>query len=110
MSAAGIGVPPPPASGLAAWLPGLWVLRHFQRAWLRDDVVAGLVLTALLVPAGMGYAEAAGLPAITGLYATIGPLLAYALFGPSRIMVLGPDSALAVLVRAGAVRAAVAVL
>jgi high affinity sulfate transporter 1 len=83
-----------------AWLPGLWVLRHYQRAWLRHDVAAGLVLTALLVPAGMGYAEAAGLPAITGLYATIGPLLAYALFGPSRIMVLGPDSALAVLIAA----------
>jgi high affinity sulfate transporter 1 len=97
-SAAGVGIPPPPSHGLASWLPGLWVLRHYRRAWLARDVVAGLVLTALLVPAGMGYALASGLPAITGLYATVGPLLAYAIFGPSRIMVLGPDSALAPLV------------
>lgn len=81
-----------------AWLPGLWVLRSYHPAWLGRDLTAGLVLTALLVPAGMGYAEASGLPAITGLYATIAPLLAYALFGPSRIMVLGPDSALAPLI------------
>jgi high affinity sulfate transporter 1 len=74
------------------------VLRHYRRAWLARDVAAGLVLTALLVPAGMGYALASGLPAITGLYATVGPLLAYAIFGPSRIMVLGPDSALAPLI------------
>ncbi len=81
-----------------AFLPGVWLLRLYQRAWLPRDLVAGLVLTALLVPAGMGYAEASGLPAITGLYATVAPLIAYAIFGPSRIMVLGPDSALAPLV------------
>jgi high affinity sulfate transporter 1 len=79
------------------------MLRHYRRAWLGRDVVAGLVLTALLVPAGMGYAEAAGLPPITGLYATIAPLAAYAIFGPSRIMVLGPDSALAPLIAAAVV-------
>ncbi|MBU3994606.1 MAG: STAS domain-containing protein [Actinobacteria bacterium] len=59
---------------------------------------AGLILSALLVPAGMGYAQAAGLPAYTGLYATIIPLLAYAVFGPSRILVIGPDSGLAPLI------------
>jgi high affinity sulfate transporter 1 len=99
-SAAGEGIPPLPASGFGAWLPGLWVLRHYRAAWLGRDIGAGLVLTALLVPAGMGYAEASGLPAISGLYATVGALLAYALFGPSRIMVLGPDSALAPLIAA----------
>ena len=87
-----------PSSGTFAWLPGLWVLRHYRRAWLGKDIAAGLVLTALLVPAGMGYAVASGLPAVAGLYATVGPLLAYALLGPSRIMVLGPDSALAPLI------------
>lgn len=91
-------MPALPQSGPFAWLPGLWVLRHYRRAWLGRDIAAGLVLTALLVPAGMGYAVASGLPAITGLYATIGPLLAYALLGPSRILVLGPDSALAPLI------------
>jgi high affinity sulfate transporter 1 len=92
--------PPLPTSGLAAWLPGLAVLRGYRRAWLGRDIGAGLVLTTLLVPAGMGYAEASGLPAVTGLYATVGPLLAYAVFGPSRILVLGPDSALAALIGA----------
>src|SRR3954468_16076866 len=86
--------------GIGRWLPGLTILRHYNRAWLARDLVAGLVLTAILVPVGMGYAQAAGLPAINGLYATIIPLLAYAIFGPSRILVLGPDSALAGLVAA----------
>jgi high affinity sulfate transporter 1 len=102
-SAAGVGIPPVPEVGVDSWLPGLWVLKHYRRAWLGRDIAAGLVLTALLVPAGMGYASASGLPAITGLYATIAPLLAYALFGPSRIMVLGPDSALAALIAAAVV-------
>lgn len=100
VSAAGVGIPAAPESGILAWFPGLWVLKNYRRSWLGRDLMAGLVLTALLVPAGMGYAEASGLPAITGLYATVAPLLAYALFGPSRIMVLGPDSALAPLVAA----------
>jgi len=83
-----------------SWFPGLWVLRHYRRSWLARDLIAGIVLTSLLVPAGMGYAEAAGLPAITGLYATIIPLTVYAIVGPSRIMVLGPDSGLAALISA----------
>jgi high affinity sulfate transporter 1 len=103
-SAAGVGVPPVPERGPAGWLPGIWVLRHYRRAWLGRDLIAGLVLTSVLVPAGMGYAEASGLPAITGLYATVIPLLAYALFGPSRIMVLGPDSGLAPLIAAAVLR------
>jgi high affinity sulfate transporter 1 len=85
---------------LDRWLPGLAVARSYQREWLRTDLVAGVVLTALLIPAGMGYAEAAGLPPVTGLYATVVPLLAYALFGPSRILVLGPDSSLAPIIAA----------
>ena len=90
----------PPRTGLWKWLPGLYTLRHYQGGWLRSDLMAGLVLTAVLVPVGMGYAEAAGLPAIYGLYATIVPLLVYAIFGPSRILVLGPDSSLAAIIAA----------
>ena len=86
--------------GLRSWLPLLALVHTYQRGWLVKDLVAGLVLTAILVPVGMGYAEAAGLPAIYGLYATIVPLVAYALFGPSRILVLGPDSALAGIIAA----------
>jgi high affinity sulfate transporter 1 len=88
------------AGGLERWVPGLRALREYRRSWLGSDLVAGLVLTALLVPVGMGYAQAAGLPPITGLYATIVPLVAYAIFGPSRVMVLGPDSSLAAVIAA----------
>ncbi len=87
-------------TGIARWLPGVAVARHYRRAWLWPDVRAGIVVTALLIPAGMGYAAAAGLPPETGLYATIVPLLAYAVFGPSRVLVLGPDSALAPIIAA----------
>lgn len=86
--------------GLSHWIPGLAVIRNYSPDWLIRDVFAGVVLTAILVPAGMGYAVAAGLPAIFGLYATIVPLVAYAIFGPSRILVLGPDSTLAALIAA----------
>jgi high affinity sulfate transporter 1 len=82
------------------WLPGLITLRQYKPSWLRYDLVAGLVMTTMLVPVGIAYAEASGLPGINGLYATIVPLLAYALFGPSRILVLGPDSALAAVILA----------
>ena len=86
------------ATGWMRWLPGLLALRGYQIAWLRHDVVAGLVLTTVLVPVGIAYAVASGLPAISGLYATIFGLLAYALFGPSRVLVLGPDSSLVALI------------
>src|ERR1700745_2325915 len=76
-------------------LPGLNTLRQYESSWLRQDLVAGLVMTTMLVPVGIAYAEASGVPGIHGLSAPIVPLLAYALFGPSRILVLGPDSALA---------------
>ena len=82
------------------WLPSVDVFRGYRREWIRDDVVAGIVLTALLIPAGIGYAEVSGLPPITGLYATIVPLVVYALVGPSRILVLGPDSSLAPIIGA----------
>ena len=82
-------------TGVLDWLPGLRTLRQYELSWLRRDVTAGLVMTTMLVPVGIAYAEASGIPGINGLYATIVPLLAYAVFGPSRILVLGPDSALA---------------
>jgi high affinity sulfate transporter 1 len=80
------------------WLPGLATLRQYQPSWLGHDIVAGVVLATMLVPVGIAYAVASGVPGIYGLYATIVPLLAYALFGPSRILVLGPDSSLAAVI------------
>ncbi len=87
-------------TGWTRWLPGLHTLRHYETAWLRHDLVAGLVLTTVLVPVGIAYAVASGLPGICGLYATIVPLLAYAVFGPSRLLVLGPDSSLVAIILA----------
>ena len=73
---------------------------RFRREWLPRDLIAGLVLASLLVPQGMAYAQLAGLPPITGLYTSITCLVAYALVGPSRILVLGPDSALGSMIAA----------
>ncbi|GAA2300464.1 sulfate permease [Streptomyces kunmingensis] len=80
--------------------PGARTLREYRRSWLVKDVVAGVVLSTLLVPQGMAYAELAGLPPITGLYTSVLCLLAYAVFGPSRILVLGPDSSLGPMIAA----------
>src|SRR5246127_2646837 len=85
-------------SHLSRWLPGIGTLRNYEAAWLPRDIFAGLVLATMLVPVGIAYAAASGLPGIYGLYATIVPLLAYAIFGRSRIIVLGPDSALAAVI------------
>ncbi|WP_371525271.1 sulfate permease [Streptomyces sp. NBC_01283] len=80
--------------------PGVRTLRTYRREWLFKDLVAGVVLTTLLVPQGMAYAELAGLPPITGLYTSVLCLLAYAVAGPSRILVLGPDSSLGPMIAA----------
>ncbi|MGZ4503201.1 MAG: SulP family inorganic anion transporter [Nocardioidaceae bacterium] len=85
---------------VAQWVPGLQVASSYRRQWLAKDLVAGIVLTTLLVPQGMAYAELAGLPPITGLYTTILCLVGYAVFGPSRILVLGPDSSLGPMIAA----------
>ena len=81
-------------------MPGLDVAATYQKEWFGKDIISGVVLATLLVPQGMAYAELAGLPPITGLYTTILCLLAYAVFGPSRILVLGPDSALGPMIAA----------
>ena len=82
------------------WVPGLQAISSYRREWLVKDIVAGIVLSTLLVPQGMAYAELAGLPPITGLYTSILCLLGYAVFGPSRILVLGPDSSLGPMIAA----------
>jgi high affinity sulfate transporter 1 len=85
---------------VSRWVPGLQAISSYRRQWLVKDVIAGVVLTTLLVPQGMAYAELAGLPPITGLYTSIMCLLGYAVFGPSRILVLGPDSSLGPMIAA----------
>lgn len=84
--------------GWRRWVPGLAAIGQYRLAWLRHDIVAGLALSAVLLPVGLAYAVASGVPPTSGLYATIVGLLAYALFGPSRMLVLGPDSSLVALI------------
>lgn len=98
------GAPPPAATRAAKQstidrvVPGVGMLRAYKPAWLRFDLVAGIVLAAILVPQGLAYAELAGLPPVTGLYTTIACLVVYALLGPSRVLVLGPDSSVSPLI------------
>ncbi len=82
------------------WFPVLASLKNYRWQQFSADTFAGIALSAMLVPVGMGYAQASGLPAIYGLYATISALIAYAVFGPSRILIVGPDSALSALIAA----------
>ncbi len=89
--------------GIERWVPGVRVLRTYRRRSLRTDALAGVVLAAILVPQGMAYAELAGLPPVTGLYTTIACLLGYAVFGPSKILVLGPDSSISPMIFAALV-------
>src|SRR4051794_41951174 len=86
-----------------SFVPGVRVARTYDRSWIRADLVAGLVLAAILVPQGMAYAELAGLPAVTGLYTTMACLVGYAVMGPSRVLVLGPDSSVSPLIFAAIV-------
>jgi high affinity sulfate transporter 1 len=87
-------------SDISPKIPNSNVIPRHALANLSKDAIAGVILTAILLPAGMGYAQAAGLPAIHGLYATIAALIAYAMFGPSRLLIIGPDSSLAALIAA----------
>lgn len=90
----------PRAERLGRVLPGVALARTYRPSVFGRDLVAGLVVTTLLVPQGMAYAELAGLPATTGLYTTILALLGYAVFGPSKVLVLGPDSSLGPMIAA----------
>ncbi|MDC5696188.1 SulP family inorganic anion transporter [Intrasporangium calvum] len=85
----------------ARFAPGLGVLLSYDRTWLRGDVLAGVTVSAYLVPQVMAYAEVAGLPAITGLWACAPALVVYALLGSSRQLSVGPESTTALMTAAG---------
>ena len=95
------------STNIVRWFPGIAMLALYEKSWLRSDLVAGVVLAAILVPQGMAYAELAGLPAVNGLYTTVACLVGYAIFGPSRVLVLGPDSSLGPLIFAAIVPLAI---
>ena len=89
---------PSAAAVVARLVPGLVRLRTYQRTWLRADLVAGLSVFALLVPAGMAQGELAGLSPVAGLYTAIASMTLYALFATSRHLMVGPEATCALLV------------
>ena len=101
MAALSVGTGNGEAQGWARFLPGLGVLRSYERRWLRGDVVAGVTVAAYLVPQVLAYAEVAGLPPVTGLWAVLPALLVYAVLGTSRQLSIGPESTTALMTAAG---------
>ncbi len=89
-----------PRSALQRFAPGLAMLTGYQRAWLRDDLAAGLSVAAVALPTAIAYAQLAGFPPVVGLYASILPLVAYAVFGTSRQLIVNPDAATCAMVAA----------
>ena len=92
--------PPRTSTGAARIAPGLAMLRHYRREWLRDDVAAGLSVAAVALPTAIAYAQLAGFPPVVGLYASILPLVVYAIFGTSRQLIVNPDAATCAMVAA----------
>ena len=86
-----------PASGAWRLVPGLLLLRHYERAWLRPDVLAGIAVAAYLIPQVMAYAAVAGVPPVVGLWAVCVALVVYVFVGSSRQMSVGPESTTALL-------------
>jgi high affinity sulfate transporter 1 len=82
---------------IARWVPGLATLKTYKASFLPRDLAAGLTLGAVMVPVGLAYGALAGLP-LAGLYGSMLPLIAYALFGSSRLLIVGPDTAMAAIV------------
>ena len=79
-------------SRIAKWMPGIDLVRKYRREWLSSDLVAGLSIAAVALPIGIAYAQLAGFPPVVGIYTCIFPLVAYALFGSSRQLVVNPDA------------------
>ena len=80
-------------AALPSWMPGLHMLRSYERAWLPHDLIAGVSVAAVALPVGMAVARLAGFPPVVGIYSSILPLVAYALFGSSRQLMVNPDGA-----------------
>jgi SulP family sulfate permease len=80
------------------YVPGIGLIRNYNRDWLKTDLVAGLTVFAILVPSCLAYGELAGFEPVIGLYAALVAMIAYALFGSSRQLIVGPDATIAILV------------
>lgn len=100
MSTASEQAPSPEGGWLARIAPGVQMLRTYQRKWWRADIVAGISVAAVAVPTAVAYAEIAGFNPIVGLYASVLPLVIYALLGTSRHLIVNPDAATCAMVAA----------
>jgi sulfate permease, SulP family len=89
-----------PWQRLTDWMPGLRLLHEYDRSWLPGDLTAGLVVALVAIPSAIAYADLANCPAVAGLYAAIGGMIAFALFTTSRHVIAGPDAAIAIMVGA----------
>jgi len=85
---------------IGRFMPGLAALSRYDRAWLRYDIVAGLSVAAVALPIAIAYSRLAGVPPVYGLYASLLPLVAYALFGSSRQLIIAPDAATCAIIAA----------
>ena len=79
-------------------MPGIGLVRTYNRNWLKADLVAGVTVFAILVPSCLAYGELAGFEPVIGLYAALVAMIAYALFGSSRQLIVGPDATIAILI------------
>src|ERR1019366_2021245 len=87
-----------PPSALMRWVPGLAVFRDYRREWLSADLLAGFSVCVVMIPSVIAYAGLMGLPPQHGLYAALVPLLVYPFFGSSRLVIVGPDLAISLLI------------
>src|SRR5437764_8276684 len=99
------GSQPAPVRDRWRFVPIVGWIRSYDRSWLRDDLIAGVAVAALIVPKNLGYAGIAGIPLQNGLYAAAAGAILYPIFGTSRQISTGPSSGLAA-VAASAVTAA----
>src|SRR5262245_35559961 len=90
----------PSGQSLADWLPGLRLFLEYDLACLRGDLTAAVVVTLILIPSAIAYADLAKCPPVAGLYAALGGMVLFALFTSSRQVIAGPDAAVAILVGA----------
>ena len=82
-------------------VPGVLIMRNYQRGWIKGDVIAGITVAAYLIPQVMAFASIVGLPAVVGLWAVLGPMAIYFVLGTSRKMSVGPESTTVLMTAAG---------
>lgn len=82
-------------------VPGVLIMRNYQRGWIKGDVIAGITVAAYLIPQVMAFASIVGLPAVVGLWAVLGPMAIYFVLGTSRKMSIGPESTTVLMTAAG---------